>query len=78
MVNTIIHAYKLDEIGKKCRLIFSITSDGAKITNNINQVVVGFKVSDIGAVHLLTSKLIKPQTRNVCWPTRIMMGKETR
>ena len=67
----------LDNVGRNRLLVFAINSDGAKMTNNLHQVVAGLKVVDVGAIETMTDKLIKPQSLNVYWPTSIALGRET-
>ena len=45
--------------------MFAATSDGAKVTNHMHQVMAGFKIVDVAAIGPITNRLIKPQTRNV-------------
>ena len=61
LLSILINAHKLDEIGKERSLVFDITSSGAKKTINLNQIIVGFKLADIGDVDPLTNKLVKPK-----------------
>ena len=42
------------------------------------QVVAGFKIVDPASIDPLTQRFIKPQSRNVCWPVKIALGKETK
>ena len=76
MLKVTIMTCKLNDVGKNRSLIFAVTSDGAKITNNLHQVVAGFKMCDAGATDPSTNRLIKPQSRNACWPLRIVLGRE--
>ena len=69
--------YQIPKIGKDRALFIVVTYDGAKINNNTCQVVVGFKVVGATTIDLMTGKLIKPQSRNFCWQSRIVIGKET-
>ena len=68
---------QLEEVGKLRPFVFAVTCDWAKITNELHQMVTGLKVADIAAIDPLTKILTKLQTRNVCWPVRIVLGKET-
>ena len=68
---------KLEDVVKNRILMFVVASDRVKITNNLHQVISGFKVVDIAAMCLLAKRLVKPQTRNVCWPVRIVVGIKT-
>jgi len=77
LVRLVINSYQLNNIGKRRPLVWAVTSDGSKISNHLHIVIAGFKVVDIGAIDPITKKIIKPQTRNVCWPLRIVMGRET-
>ena len=64
-------------MGKNRILLFAVAPDGAKITNNLFQVISVFEVVDIAAVDPLANPLVKRQTRNACWTMRIVLGRET-
>ena len=72
LVLVVIKTHKLEDIGKNMPLIFSIASDGVKITNNLDHFIAGFKVVDIIAIDLLKNILANLYTRDVCWPVRIV------
>ena len=54
-------------------LVFAITSNGTKIESNLHQVVAGLKIVDVGAIDPMMDLLIKPQSRNACWPTHFVL-----
>ena len=66
----------LHDVGRNRSLVFAIASDGAKITNNLHQVIAELKVVDVGAIDPMTDEFIKPQSRNVYWPTRVALGRK--
>ena len=76
-MKVLIFTYELHNIRRIRSLVFAITSNGTKITNNLHQVIAGLKVVDVGAINPITNKFIKPQSCNICWPTRIVLGRET-
>ena len=76
LFNVLLLAYSLKERAKNWSIALSLASDGAKVTNNILQVVAGVKVNDIDARCPLTKNLVSPQTRNICWPMLFVMGQE--
>ena len=74
MFKILLHTYSLIDKAKKYKTSFSLTSDGAKVTRNIQHCVTGLKVNDISAKCPMTGKRILPQTRNICWPLKFLMG----
>ena len=76
LVRLVTNSYWLNNIRKRCILVWAAKSDSSKILNRLHIVIAGFKVVDIRAIDLMTKKIIKPQTQNVCWPLRVVIGKE--
>ena len=76
-LSVVMGACQLNDICKERSLVFAITSDRAKINNNLYQLIVGFKVAYSGTVEPLTNRAVESQTRNACWPVRIVLGHET-
>ena len=76
LLNVVISAYELSQLAKNRSLNFATTSDGAEFTKNMHQVVVGFKVVDVSAIDPLTGESVKLQSRKMCWPSQIVMGRE--
>ena len=56
----------------------SLASDGAKVTNNIQQCVCGIKVNNMAAKDPITKEHVSPQTRNICWPLLFFIGQENK
>lgn len=48
------------------------------MTNNLSQMIRGFKMIHYTGINPLSGKIISPQIRNTCWPTQIVMGRETK
>ena len=65
MLSVAIKACQLETIGNIRTFVFTVASDRTKITN-LHQVIVGFKVVDVGAIDPLNNRLVKPQTTNAC------------
>ena len=72
----LLGAYSLSDEAKLRKIGMSLASDGAKITNNILQVVAGVKVNDVAAKCQLTKNCVSPQRQNICWPLLFVMGQE--
>ena len=68
--------YHLDNIGETRSLVFALTSDGAMITNHLHHAIAGFKSVDPAAIDSMAKRFITPQSRNVCWLVRIVLGRE--
>jgi hypothetical protein len=84
----IIHkAFGLTEIGKERALEVAITTDGSMLAHLINLVMVGYKLIDPAAKDPKTGKpLLDPtdpknskyQSRDLCFPLMMLLGKETK
>ena len=74
-VKALIISCKLENIARIRSLVFATSSNGDKITKNVHQVVAGLKIVDTGAIDPMTDRLVKPQSRNACRPTRVVLGK---
>ena len=81
----ITQAFHLDEIGKVRPLSVASSIDGASLTKNLSIIAGGIKVTDRGARCPLTQQplldnptTMKAQSRNVCLPLKVMMGRETK
>ena len=84
-MGTVFRAYGLIGIRQaySCLCIYSL--DGASITKNLGHVLGGFKVAGPSAVcpmtgdHLLQNPTeMNAQSRNLCFPLKMIMGKETK
>ena len=85
IMGTVFRAYGLIGIGQaySCLCVYSL--DGASITKNLGHVLGGFKVADPSAIcpmtgdHLLQNPTeMNAQSRNLCFPLKMIMGKETK
>jgi hypothetical protein len=81
----ILRAFHLDEIGKRRSLSVASSIDGASLTKNLSIIAGGIKITDQAARCPLTRKplldnptTMKAQSRNLCIPLKIMMGRETK
>ena len=81
----ILQAFHLDEVGKRRSLLTASSIDGASLSKNLSIIAGGIKVTDQAARCPLTSKpllnnptTMKAQSRNLCIPLKIMMGRETK
>jgi hypothetical protein len=77
-------AFGLDEIGKLRSLSFATSLDGASLSKNLSIVAAGVKVIDRSACCPFSGRLIlqnpltmRAQSRNLCLPFIIRMGRET-
>jgi hypothetical protein len=85
IMGTVFRAYGLIGIGKLQSLLATYALDGAKITKNLGHVCGGFKVADRASRCPFTGELLlenpteaNAQSRNLCFPLKIIMGKETK
>jgi hypothetical protein len=85
IMGTVFRAYGLIGIGRVQSLLAVYALDGAKITKNLGHVCGGFKVSDRFARCPFTGELLlenptemNAQSRNLCFPLKLIMGKETK
>jgi hypothetical protein len=80
----ITQAFHLNEVGKVRSLSLASSIDGASLTKNLSIIAGGIKITDRGARCPLTKQplldnptTMKEQSRNLCIPLKIMMGRET-
>ena len=78
MFNLLLHTYSLVEKAKQSKKFYSIATNRAKVTNNVQHFVAGLKCDDISAKFPLTGKQISPQTRNICRPLKFVMGSKNK
>jgi hypothetical protein len=85
IMGTVFRAYGLMGAGKahSCLCVYAL--DGAAITKNLGHVLGGFKVADPSATCPMTGDLLlanptemNAQSRNLCFPLKMIMGKETK
>jgi hypothetical protein len=85
IMGTVFRAYGLIGIGQaySCLCIYAL--DGASITKNLGHVLGGFKVADPSAVCPMTGDMLlhnptemNAQSRNLCFPLKMIMGKDTK
>ena len=70
-----IRTHSWIQLGDK-KTSLSLASDGAKAINNVQHCVTGLKVNDFSAKCPITGDRILPQTRNICWSLKFVMGQE--
>ena len=46
--------------------------------NNLSQMIHGVKMIHHKGINPLNGKIIAPQSQNICSPTKIVMGRETK
>lgn len=78
-------AFHLDEIGKQRGLSVASSIDGASLSKNLSIIAGGIKITDRAAQCPITSRplldnpfTMSAQSRNLCIPLKIMMGRETK
>lgn len=78
-------AFHLDEIGKERGLSVASSIDGASLSKNLSIIAGGIKVTDRSARCPTTNRplldnpfTMTAQSRNLCVPFKIMMGRETK
>ena len=81
----ITRAFYLDEIGKARSLSVASSIDGASLSKNLSIIAGGVKITDLAARCPLTKRplldnptTMSAQSRNLCIPLKIMMGRETK
>ena len=81
----VTQAFHLDVIGKDRSLSVASSIDGASISKNLSIIAGGIKVTDRAARCPITSRplldnpfTMSAQSRNLCFPFKIMMGRETK
>ena len=68
----------MHEEAKENSVELALTCDGTDVTNNLSQMIRGFKMIHHTGVNPLNGKTVSPQTRNICWPTQIDIGRENK
>ena len=82
MIEVIFKCYGLDDLAKRERVEIAVTLDGADLNKSIQYVMGGFKIVDIRAIDPCTNKNFygsdasKVQSRNNCYLTNIIIGKD--
>ena len=81
----ILKAFHLDDVGRQRSLSVASSIDGASLSKNLSIIAGGIKVTDRAALCPLTKMplldnpmTMKAQSRNLCIPLKIMMGRETK
>ena len=84
-MHCITRAFHLDEIGKVRSLSVASSIDGASLSKNLSMIAGGIKIIDQAARCPLTRRplldnpaTMSAQSRNLCIPLKIMMGRETK
>jgi hypothetical protein len=85
MMLCVAKAFHLDSIGKSRSLSVASSIDGASLSKNLSIIAGGIKIIDRGKRCPITNRplLDKPctmsaQSRNLCTPFKLMMGRETK
>ena len=78
MLPLLFKTYGIHDEAKSKSVELALTCDGTDVTNNLSQMIRGFKMIHHTGINPLNGKTISPQTRNVCWPTQIVMGRENK
>ena len=79
----IIATHGLANIGKERPLRMAQSVDGARLTTRISHVMGGLKIHDhatfcpIKKEFLMTGESARAQSRDLCFPMHLMLGKET-
>ena len=80
----IVQAFHLDDVGKLRSLSLASSIDGASLTKNLSIIAGGNKIADGGGrcplirrPRLDNPTTMHAQSRNLCIPLKIMMGRET-
>ncbi|KAI2505217.1 hypothetical protein MHU86_9213 [Fragilaria crotonensis] len=81
----ITQAFHLDTIGKLRSLSIASSIDGASLSKNLSVIAGGIKITDRAARCPITCRplldnpcTMSAQSRNLCIPLKIMMGRETK
>ncbi|KAI2490109.1 hypothetical protein MHU86_24480 [Fragilaria crotonensis] len=81
----ITKAFYLDDIGKTRSLSIASSIDGASLSKNLSIIAGGVKITDLAARCPSTKRpllddplTMSAQSRNLCIPLKIMMGRETK
>jgi hypothetical protein len=85
IMGTVFRAFGLMGIGQAYSCLCVYALDGASITKNLGHVLGGFKVADPSAICPITGDLLlqnpaemNAQSRSLCFPLKMIMGKETK
>ncbi|KAI2511868.1 hypothetical protein MHU86_2600 [Fragilaria crotonensis] len=85
VTKTLFEAFGLMEVAKRRAVDLALTSDGAQLTNTISHVAAGLKFNDMAICDPFTKRpllLHEPdslvQSRNLCFPLRIVIAKDTK
>ena len=74
LVLVAMRKHKLEDTGKDRPMMFAIVSDGAKITNNLHQIISGFKAVNVEAIDQTISKTTYSQCVRAC---ENFLGRDT-
>jgi hypothetical protein len=81
----VIKAFGLTEVAKTRAVRINLSIDGAQLSKRMSHLTMGFTVSDPAAICPFTGRPLGMnndtklmQTRNVCFPVKILMHKETK
>ena len=80
----ILRSFGLDRIAIERAVKLASSIDGARLTAHINNVMAGMKIRDRGAIcprtqtPLLSDQNKSHQSRDVCFPFHLNLGKETK
>jgi hypothetical protein len=85
IMGTVFRAYGLIGVGSLLSILAVFSLDGASITKNLGHVLGGFKVVDRSSRDPISGELLldnptelNAQSRNLCFPLKLIMGKETK
>ena len=66
MLPLLFKIYGIHEEATNNSIELALTYDGTDVTNNLSQMIRGFKIIHYTSINLLSRKIISPQTRNTC------------
>ena len=82
---TLFEAFGLTNVARRRAVELALTSDGAQLTNTLSHVTAGLKFNDMAMCDPVTKSpllLHAPdslvQSRNLCFPLRIVIGKDSK
>lgn len=85
VTRTLFEAFGLADVSKTRRVELGLASDGAQLTNTISHVAAGLKFNDMAMCDpftrsplLLHSPDSLVQSRNLCFPLRIVIAKDNK
>jgi hypothetical protein len=85
IMGTVFRACGLIGMGQACSCLCAHALDEASIRKNLGHVLGGFKVADPSAACPITGDMLlhnptemNAQSRNLCFPLKMIMGKETK